>query len=314
MAVLIIAEHDNFNLNDVTKHLVTAAQQLDTEVHILVAGFDHQSVVTQASTLENVNNVLQASSSAYEHKLAENLSSLIQAIATEYDYIIAPATTFGKNVLPRAAALLGIEQISDIISIVSKNTFVRPIYAGNALETVTTSAPKIVLTIRPTAFAICPQSSKNCTITKLDLVFDLKLSQYISIETSASNDLPDLSVAPIVVAGGRGLHTKDDFEMLKKLAVKLHAAIGASRAAVDAGLAANDLQIGQTGKVVAPKLYIAVGISGAIQHLAGMKDSKVIVAINKDPEAPIFKIADYGLVADLYDAIPELTLLLDNKS
>jgi len=313
MAVLIIAEHDNLNLNDVTKHLVTAAQQLDTEIHILIAGFEPQQVVTQASTLANVNCVLQASNNAYKYQLAENLASLIQTIAADYKYIIAPATTFGKNVLPRVAALLDIEQISDVTAIISKNTFVHPIYAGNALETVATSAAKIILTIRPTAFMMCNLAATNCKIKNLDLVFELNLSKYLSIETSANNGLPDLSAAAIVVAGGRGLHTKDDFEMLKQLAIKLHAAIGASRAAVDAGLVPNDLQIGQTGKVVAPKLYIAVGISGAIQHLAGMKDSKIIVAINKDPEAPIFKLADYGLVADLYQVIPELTLLLDAK-
>lgn len=311
MAVLIIAEHDNLNLNYVTKHLVTAAQQLDTEIHILVAGFESQQVVTQASSLENVSCVLQVSNPAYQYQLAENLASLIQNIASDYKYIIAPATTFGKNILPRVAALLDIEQISDVTNIVSKNSFVRQIYAGNALETVATSAAKIILTIRPTAFKMCNLKITHCEVKILDLAFELNLSKYLGIETSANNDLPDLSSATIVVAGGRGLHTKDDFEMLKQLAIKLHAAIGASRAAVDAGLVPNDLQIGQTGKIVAPKLYIAVGISGAIQHLAGMKDSKIIVAINKDPEAPIFKIADYGLVADLYQAIPELTLLLD---
>lgn len=314
MAVLIIAEHDNSNLNDVTKHIVTAAQKLDKEVHILVAGFEPGSVVAQACKLDNVSTVLQASNSAYQYQLAENMANLIQSIAAEYNYIIAPATTFGKNIMPRAAALLDIEQISDVIDIVSENTFVRPIYAGNALETVKTSAAKIVLTVRPTAFTICQQNNKNCMIKNIDLVFDLKLSKYINLETSSKSDLPDLNAASIVVAGGRGLHTKDDFDMLKQLATKLHAAIGASRAAVDAGLVANDLQIGQTGKVVAPNLYIAVGISGAIQHVAGMKDSKIIVAINKDPEAPIFKIADYGLAADLYQAIPELTALLDNNA
>ncbi len=313
MAVLIIAEHDNENLNAVTRHLVTAAQQLDKDIHILVAGFEHQQVITQASSLVAVTHVLQASNTAYKDQLAENLASLIQNIATEYNYIIAAATTFGKNLLPRTAALLDTEQISDVISIVAADTFVRPIYAGNALATVKTSASKIILTIRPTAIEMCQIKTTTCAVKNLDLVFDLKLSTYIGLETSISTDLPDLSVASIVVAGGRGLQTKDDFIMLKQLAIKLHAAIGASRAAVDAGLVSNDLQIGQTGKVVAPNLYIAVGISGAIQHLAGMKDSKIIVAINKDPEAPIFKIADYGLVADLYQAIPELTALIDAK-
>jgi electron transfer flavoprotein alpha subunit len=314
MAVLIIAEHDNLNLNDVIKHLVTAARKLDTEIHILVAGFETQHVAEQASALEDVSCVLQASSLAYQHQMAENIALLVQAIAPEYKYIIAPTTTFGKNILPRIAALMDTEQISEVIDIISENIFVHPIYAGNALETIKTSASKIILTIRPTAFVMCQHTANSCKIKNLDLIFDLKLSKYLGIESSANNDLPDLSVAPIVVAGGRGLHSKDDFEMLKTLARKLHAAIGASRAAVDAGLVPNDWQIGQTGKVVAPNLYIAVGISGAIQHLAGMKDSKIIVAINKDPDAPIFKIADYGLVADLYQAIPELTSLLEEKS
>jgi len=313
MAILIIAEHDNLNLNDVTRHLVTAAQQLDHEIHIMVAGFNHQPVVAQASSLAGVTTILQAANPAYKYQLAENLASLIQAIASDYKYIIAPATTFGKNLLPRVAALLDTEQISDVIAIISADSFVRPIYAGNALETVKTTASKIILTIRATAFAMCEFTTNSCAIKNLDLVFDLNLTTFIGLATSANSKLPDLSVAPIVIAGGRGLHTKEDFVMLEQLALKLHAAIGASRAAVDAGLVTNDLQIGQTGKVVAPNLYIAVGISGAIQHLAGMKDSKFIVAINKDPEAPIFKFADYGLVADLYQAIPELTKLLDEK-
>lgn len=313
MAVLIIAEHDNLNLNAVTRYLVTAAQQLDKDIHILVAGFEHQQVITQAASLESVTQVLQASDLAYKHQLAENLAALIQAIATEYTYVLAPATTFGKNLLPRAAALLDTEQISDVISIVAVDTFIRPIYAGNALATVKTAASKILLTIRPTAFTMCHINTSTCNIKIIDLVFDLKLSTYISITTSTSNDLPDLNSASIVVAGGRGLQTKDAFIMLKQLALKLNAALGASRAAVDAGLISNDLQIGQTGKVVAPNLYIAAGISGAIQHLAGMKDSKIIVAINKDPDAPIFNIADYGLVADLYQAIPEFTALLEDQ-
>lgn len=311
MAVLIIAEHNNLHLSDATKHLVTAAQQLGTDIHILVAGFDNQDAVTQATHLAGVTTILQASNIAYKNQLAENLAALIHAIASDYNYIIAPATTFGKNILPRVAALLDTEQISDVISIRDANTFVRPIYAGNILTTIRITAAKILLTIRPTSFALCSIAPTPCVIKKIDLVFDLKLSTHINLKTAKNNELPDLSTASIVVAGGRGVNSTEAFLGLQQLAIKLHAAIGASRAAVDAGLIANDLQIGQTGKIIAPDLYIAVGISGAIQHLAGMKDSKIIVAINKDPEAPIFKIADYGLIADLHQAIPELTALLE---
>lgn len=310
MAILIIAEHDNLTLNSSTLHVVTAAKLLNADIHLLVMGYNCNAVVATATTLDAVKLVLQADHQCYQYQLAENCASLVHSIAADYKYILAPATTFGKNLLPRIAGLLDVGQISDVTQIISADTFTRPIYAGNAIATVQSLDNKILLTIRTTAFAVCATNSIACPTKTIATVCDLKLSTYISCETSAHQEHPDLAAARVVVAGGRGLQTKDNFKLLEQLAVLLNAAIGASRAAVDAGFVPNDYQVGQTGKIVAPDLYIAIGISGAIQHLAGMKDSKIIVAINSDPDAPIFKIADYGLVGDLFVLVPELINIL----
>jgi electron transfer flavoprotein alpha subunit len=306
MTTLIIAEHNNQTLNSTTQHVITAAQQLDSDIHILVAGFNCDLVATAAANLTDVKLVLQADNSVYQHALAENMADLIKDIANGYDYILAPATTFGKNILPRVAALLDVGQISDVLQIINADTFVRPIYAGNALATVQSLDTPKIMTIRTTSFAICKIGNEAAPIKKLDAVCDLKLSEFVSADNTASTTRPELTAARVVISGGRGLQSKENFKMLEELATVLNAAIGASRAAVDAGFVPNDYQVGQTGKVVAPELYIAIGISGAIQHLAGMKDSKVIVAINKDPDAPIFQVADYGLVGDLFTIVPEL--------
>ena len=304
MTILVIADHTNTELAAATAHTITAAQQLGDNVHVLVAGNDCQVAAEAAAKIGGVNKVLQADHSAYDHQLAENTAALILAIADTYEYMLAPATTTGKNILPRVAALLDVEQISDVIAIETSDTFKRPFYAGNAIATVKSTACKKILSIRPTAFDVA-QSNGSASIEHLDQVHDLQLSAFVN-EELAQGDRPELSSARVVISGGRGMQSADGFKQLEILADKLNAAIGASRAAVDSGFVANDMQVGQTGKIVAPELYIAVGISGAIQHLAGMKDSKVIVAINKDENAPIFQVADYGLVADLFEVLPEL--------
>lgn len=304
MSVLIIADHTNTALVAATYNTVTAATQIADDIHILVAGLNCQSAAEEAAKISNVSKVLVADNEAYDHLLAENTSALIIEIADSYEAILAPATTTGKNILPRVAALLDIEQISDVIAIESPNTFKRPFYAGNAIATVSTESTKKVITIRGTAFDKA-DTSGNANIEVVDKIKNLGLSTFVS-EELAAGDRPELTSARVVISGGRGLQNAESFKLLDAIADKLDAAIGASRAAVDAGFVPNDMQVGQTGKIVAPDLYIAVGISGAIQHLAGMKDSKVIVAINKDEEAPIFQVADYGLVADLFDVLPEL--------
>ena len=305
MSILVIAEHDNNNLNSATLNTVTAALQIGSDLDLLVAGYDCSSVATAASQVVGVNRVLVADSDTLNGQLAENMANLLVSLATEYNHILVSATTFGKNLLPRAAAMLDVSQISDISAVVSADTFIRPIYAGNAMATVQSSDSKKLITVRVTKFNAAAASGGNATINPISVSEDSGLSRYIGLAASESERV-ELASADIVVSGGRGMQNGDNFAMLEAVADKLGAAVGASRAAVDAGFVPNDYQVGQTGKVIAPDLYIAVGISGAIQHLAGMKDSKVIVAINKDTEAPIFQVADYGLVADLFDAIPEL--------
>lgn len=304
MSVLVFAEHDNSQLKADTLKTVAAAQAMGGEIHLLVAGHNCQAVVDAASKVNGVAKVLVADNAAYEHQLAENVSLLVTELAADYDHIVATALTTGKNFMPRVAALLDVAQISDIIAVESSDTFVRPIYAGNAIATVQSLDSKKVITVRPTGFdAVATDGSAE--VVALDKATDAGTSSHVNDELSVS-ERPDLGAASVVISGGRGMQNGDNFKLLDGIADKLGAAIGASRAAVDAGFVPNDMQVGQTGKIVAPDLYIAVGISGAIQHLAGMKDSKIIVAINKDAEAPIFQVADYGIVADLFDALPEL--------
>lgn len=305
MSVLIIAEHDNKSLKPATLNAVTAATQIDADVHLLVAGFECQTVVEQATLVAGVTKVMVADNAVYEHQLAENISKLVVEIASGYGHILAPATTTGKNTLPRVAALLDVAQLSDVIKVESPDTFVRPIYAGNAIATVKTTDSVKVMTIRSTGFDAAATEGGNAEREVLSLVIASDRCRFVK-EQLAESDRPELTAASVIISGGRGMGNGDNFKLLEGVADKLGAAIGASRAAVDAGFVPNDLQVGQTGKTVAPDLYIAVGISGAIQHLAGMKDSKVIVAINKDEDAPIFQVADYGLVADLFEAVPEL--------
>lgn len=305
MSVLVIAEHDNQSLNPVTLNAVAAAAQLTGPVHILVAGKDAQSVADAAAQVVGVEKVLLAESEALEHALAENVAKQVVQLAEPYQHILFPSSTFGKNVAPRVAALLDVAQISDVLTIISDAEFTRPIYAGNAIATVACADPKLVLTIRTTAFDAVADSGGQAEVASVDAVDDSGHTRFVGREI-AQSDRPDLTAAEVVVSGGRGLGSAENFQLVEQLATKLGAAIGASRAAVDAGYAPNDWQVGQTGKIVAPQLYVAVGISGAIQHLAGMQDSKVIVAINKDPEAPIFSVADYGIVGDLFELVPEL--------
>jgi len=304
MSALVIAEHDNKALKDATAKTVTAASQLGAGVHVLVAGLNCGAVVEAAAKLAGVEKVLVADDALYAQMIAETMESLILSLAGQYDAILAPATANGKNILPRVAAKLDVPQISEIIKVVAPDTFERPIYAGNAIQTVQAPTGKKVISVRTTAFKAA-EATGSAAIEKVAAASDPGTAKFIGEELSKS-ERPDLTSAKIVVAGGRGLQSGENFKLLEKIADKLHAALGASRAAVDAGFVPNDFQVGQTGKVVAPDLYIAVGISGAIQHLAGMKDSKVIAAINKDEEAPIFQIADVGLVADLFKAIPEM--------
>jgi electron transfer flavoprotein alpha subunit len=304
MSILVYAEHDNSALKADTLKTVAAAQQIGGNITILVAGHHCQSVAEQAAKVNGVTKVLVADNVAYEHQLAENISLLVTELAADYTVVMATALTTGKNFMPRVAALLDVAQISDIVAVESADTFVRPIYAGNAIATVQSLDAKKVVTVRSTGFdAVATDGAAE--IISLDKVKDAGISSHVSDELTVSAR-PDLGAARVIISGGRGMQNGDNFTLLDGIADKLGAGIGASRAAVDAGFVPNDMQVGQTGKIVAPDLYIAVGISGAIQHLAGMKDSKVIVAINKDPEAPIFQVADYGLVADLFEALPEL--------
>lgn len=304
MAVLLIAEHDNAHLKDATHKALSAAAQLGGDVHVLVAGNKADAAAAQAAKLKGVAKVVHVDAAQYERPLAEPMAALIVSLAGPYDHIVAPATTNGKNYMPRAAALLDVMQISDISEVKSPDTFVRLIYAGNAVQTVQSGDKKKLITVRTAAFPATEEGG-SAPIEKGTAPADPGLSSYQS-ENLSKTDRPELTSAKIIISGGRGMQNGENFHMLDKVADKLGAAVGASRAAVDAGFVPNDYQVGQTGKVVAPDLYIAVGISGAIQHLAGMKDSKVIVAINKDEEAPIFQVADYGLVADLFQAVPEL--------
>ncbi len=304
MTSLVLADHDNRELKDSTHKTVTAATALGGDVVVLVAGSNCAGVGEQAAKISGVSKVLVADAAHYDKHLAEPMAALLVGLMSDYDALLAPATTTGKNILPRAAALLDVMQISDIISVESTDTFQRPIYAGNAIQTVQSSDAKKVITVRTTAFAAADEGG-SAPIETIAATDDAGISSFVGEELSES-DRPELTAAKIIISGGRGMQSGENFHMLDSIADKLGAAVGASRAAVDAGFVPNDYQVGQTGKVVAPELYIAVGISGAIQHLAGMKDSKVIVAINKDEEAPIFQVADYGLVADLFTAIPEL--------
>ena len=304
MAVLLIAEHDNKSIKDATHKALTAAAQMGGDVHVLVAGNKADGAAGQAAKLAGVKKVLQVESASLERPLAEPMAATIVSLAGNYEHIVAPATTNGKNYMPRVAALLDVMQISDISEVRSADTFVRLIYAGNAVQTVQSTDKKKVVTVRTASFAASAEGG-SAAIEKVNAAADPGLSSYVG-ENLTKSDRPELTSAKIVVSGGRGMQNGDNFKMLEAVAKKLNAAVGASRAAVDAGYVPNDYQVGQTGKVVAPDLYIAVGISGAIQHLAGMKDSKIIVAINKDEEAPIFQVADFGLVADLFQAVPEL--------
>ena len=305
MSILVIAEHDNASLKGATLNVVTAAKAIGGDIEVLVAGSNCGGAAEAAAKVEGVAKVLVADNAAYEHQLAENVALLIAEIGKNYTHILAPSTSNGKNIAPRAAALLDVQAISDIISVESADTFKRPVYAGNVIATVQSSDAVKVLSVRGTAFDAAAIEGGSATVEALASVTDAGISTFVGQELAVS-DRPELTAASIVISGGRGMQNGDNFEMLYKVADKLGAAVGASRAAVDAGFVPNDMQVGQTGKIVAPDLYVAVGISGAIQHLAGMKDSKVIVAINKDEEAPIFQVADYGLVADLFEAVPEL--------
>ncbi len=305
MATLLLAEHDNKTLKDATHKALTAAKAIGGDIHVLVAGKDCQAVADSAAKLDGVAKVLLADAAPYEHNLAEGLAALIVSLAAPYDTLMAPATTNGKNVMPRVAALLDVMQVSDITKVIAPDTFERPVYAGNAIQTVKSTDAKKVITVRTSTFQAAGEGG-SASVEAATAAADPALSTFVGEELSKS-DRPELTSAKIIISGGRAMQNRENFtKYIEPVADKLGAAVGASRAAVDAGYAPNDWQVGQTGKVVAPELYIAVGISGAIQHLAGMKDSKVIVAINKDEEAPIFQVADYGLVADLYQALPEL--------
>jgi len=311
MPTLLLAEHDNSALKDATNKALTAAKQLGGEVHVLVAGQNCKAAAEAAAKLDGVGKVLVADAPGYAHMLAEPTAALIVALAPPYDTLMAPATTTGKNIMPRVAALLDVMQISDVTKVLAPDTFERPIYAGNAVQTVRSAEKKRVITVRTAAVQATGAGGASAPIEPAATVADPELSGFVGEELSKS-ERPELTSAKIIISGGRAMQNRENFtKYIEPVADKLGAAIGASRAAVDAGYAPNDWQVGQTGKVVAPDLYIAVGISGAIQHLAGMKDSKVIVAINKDEEAPIFQVADYGLVADLYEALPELAAELD---
>ena len=305
MSILVIAEHDNKELKVATLNTVAAASEIGGDIEILIAGNECEDVANQAAQIPGVQKILLADKPAYANFLPENIGSLVAEIGSSYTHILTPATANGKNFLPRVAASLDVAQVSDISAVVSQDTFERPIYAGNCIATVQSTDTVKVITVRTTGFDACEASGGSSPIEVVDLDKDLAISSFMKEEIAVS-DRPELTAADVVISGGRGMQNGDNFSLLNGIADKLGAAIGASRAAVDSGFVPNDMQVGQTGKIVAPDLYIAVGISGAIQHLAGMKDSKVIVAINKDEEAPIFQVADYGLVADLFEALPEL--------
>ena len=305
MSTLVVAEHDNQELKGATLNTVSAANAIGGEIDILVAGSNCGNVAEAASQVPGITKVLVADQETYKNSLAENLGNLVVELSEGYSHILAPATTNGKNFMPRVAAKLDVSQISDISSVISEDTFERPIYAGNCIATVQSTDPVKVITVRTTGFDACSSSGGSAEISNVENNTDAGVSLFVK-EEIAESDRPELTAADVVISGGRGMQNGDNFSLLNGIADKLGAAIGASRAAVDSGFVPNDMQVGQTGKIVAPDLYIAVGISGAIQHLAGMKDSKVIVAINKDEEAPIFQVADYGLVADLFEALPEL--------
>ena len=305
MSILVIAEHDNTNLKGSTLNTLAAAGNFTGDIHVLIAGSGTESVLSETQTLDGVSKVISCDNETYANFIAEDLSSLILSISESYTHILAPATTFGKNLMPRVSAKLDSQQISDIISVESDDTFKRPIYAGSCIAKVKSNDSIKVITVRSTAFDAVGKNNSGVEVESVDSLPSLGISSFVS-EELAKSDRPELTAANIVISGGRGMQSGDNFHLLDSIADKLGAAVGASRAAVDAGFVPNDYQVGQTGKIVAPDLYIAVGISGAIQHLAGMKDSKVIVAINKDEDAPIFQVADYGLVADLFTALPEL--------
>ena len=305
MSILVIAEHDNTNIKGATLNTLAAATQISGDVTLMIAGSDCASVVSEAQTFDGVSKIISTDNDKYKNFLAEDMTELVMSVANNYGHIMAPATTFGKNLLPRISAKLDSQQISDIISVESEDTFKRPIYAGSCIATVKSLDSIKVITVRATAFDPIGTSNSDVTVESLDEAKSSDISEFVS-EEIAKSDRPELTAANIVISGGRGMQSGDNFHLLDSIADKLGAAVGASRAAVDAGFVPNDYQVGQTGKIVAPDLYIAAGISGAIQHLAGMKDSKVIVAINKDEDAPIFQVADYGLVADLFTALPEL--------
>jgi electron transfer flavoprotein alpha subunit len=305
MSILVIAEHDNTNLKGSTLNTLAAAGNLTGDIHLLIAGSGIESVLSESQTLDGVSKVISCDNETYANFIAEDLSDLILSISESYTHILAPASTFGKNLMPRVSAKLDSQQISDIISVESDDTFKRPIYAGSCIAKVKSNDSIKVITVRSTAFDAVGKNNSGVEVESVDSLPSLGISSFVS-EELAKSDRPELTAANIVISGGRGMQSGDNFHLLDSIADKLGAAVGASRAAVDAGFVPNDYQVGQTGKIVAPDLYIAVGISGAIQHLAGMKDSKVIVAINKDEDAPIFQVADYGLVADLFTALPEL--------
>ena len=310
MSILVIAEHNNIEVKSSTLNTISAASKLGGEIEVLVLGSNIDNISKEISSYQYVSKVIFIDSEKFENAIAENIEPVILSLAEKYSHILAPATTFGKNVMPRVAVKLDVAQISDIVNIESEDTFIRPIYAGNALATVKSKDTKKVITVRPTSFDVVAKDGGSGIVEQINLDIGESKVEFVDREESKS-DRPELSTARIVVSGGRGLQSAENFKLINDIADKLNAAIGASRAAVDAGYVSNDYQVGQTGKVVVPDLYIAVGISGAIQHLAGMKESKVIVAINKDEEAPIFNIADYGLTADLFEALPALSTELD---
>ena len=310
MSILVIAEHNNIEVKSSTLNTINAASKLGSEIEVLVLGSNIDNIIKEISSYQHVSKVIFIDSEKFENAIAENIEPVILSLAEKYSHILAPATTFGKNVMPRVAVKLDVAQISDIVNIESEDTFIRPIYAGNALATVKSKDTKKVITVRPTSFDVVAKDGGSGIVEQINLDIGESKVEFVDREESKS-DRPELSTARIVVSGGRGLQSAENFKLISDIADKLNAAIGASRAAVDAGYVSNDYQVGQTGKVVVPDLYIAVGISGAIQHLAGMKESKIIVAINKDEEAPIFNIADYGLTADLFEALPALSTELD---
>ena len=305
MSILVIAEHDNKQIKETTLNAITAANSLGETGDLLVAGFDCEAVAINAAKISGVTKVRIANSKSYENQLAENIAPLIEQISSDYSHILMSATTSGKNIIPRVAALIDSQSISDVIAVVSQDTFKRPIYAGNVIATVRSHDKIKLMTIRTTAFDPAVIGTSSVLVETIDSSYDFEKSEFIKNDLAVS-ERPELTSARVIISGGRGMVNGENFKLLESLADKLGGAVGASRAAVDSGFVPNDMQVGQTGKIVAPELYVAVGISGAIQHLAGMKDSKIIVAINKDPEAPIFQAADYGLVADLFDAIPEI--------